>query len=42
MDIEEVAKEDPSAIHKYTINLLEGLKEERAAEIVDGLGLNND
>jgi len=39
MDIEEVAKEDPSAIKVYPIDLRHGFHKEDATKIADSLGL---
>jgi len=39
MDIEEVAKEDPSAIHTLSFQIKEGLTPEKAAKICTDLGL---
>jgi len=35
MDIEEVAKEDPSAIQVHKINIVEGFSQKDAEKIVD-------
>ncbi len=37
MDIEEVAKEDPSAIKVYSFDIKQGLTKEAAAKIVESL-----
>jgi succinyl-CoA synthetase beta subunit len=39
MDIEEVAKQDPSAIRVHKINILDGFGPKDAEKVVDSLGL---
>lgn len=39
MDIEEVAKTDPSAIKKYTVDIVKGFHKEDAAKVADQLQL---
>jgi len=39
MDIEEVAAEDPDAIHVHKINIKDGFHPEDAAKIADNLAL---
>ena len=39
MDIEEVAKEDPSAIRIHKINIIDGFNSKDAAIVADSLNL---
>ena len=39
MDIEEVAKEDPSAIKVHKIDIVKGFSSADAAKVADSLGL---
>lgn len=41
VNIEEVAEQDPDAIHKEPIDIHEGLTEEKAGRVVDALGLGD-
>jgi succinyl-CoA synthetase beta subunit len=38
MDIEQVAEEDPNAIHTLPINIKKGLSKEDAAQVCTNLG----
>ncbi|XP_043218638.1 succinate--CoA ligase [ADP-forming] subunit beta, mitochondrial-like isoform X1 [Amphibalanus amphitrite] len=41
VNIEEVAAVDPGAIHKEPVDIFEGLTDEKAARIVDAIGLSS-
>jgi succinyl-CoA synthetase beta subunit len=42
MDIEEVAKSDPSAINVKPINYMKGFTDKDAGEVADSLGLTGN